>query len=303
MEFHSRSFREACAGLGINIINHPVCEPRYKGAVERFFKTINQSLISNIEGRTFSNVEEKGDYDYVAKACLTFHDFQAIFYKWLVDVYSRDFHRGIEAVPVELWLEGVKKFPIDLPQKPQDLLALISQTHRRKLTACGVEIYNTFYNSEELNQVFRSLTGPEKVVVKVDPTDLGRVFVFDQANEKYLTVPCIDSDLVGLSEWQHKIIRKLVSTRRREAGKNYDTAQAKQEILNSIEKGKRHKKSRGSPRAARFAEYRGAENSSAPSDKPNCKNGEPSDASKEDLEQLIKEARRKGWITDEGEGQ
>src|SRR5690606_25676795 len=36
-EFHSRSFKESCLALNIDVIYCPVRKPRYKGKVERWF--------------------------------------------------------------------------------------------------------------------------------------------------------------------------------------------------------------------------------------------------------------------------
>lgn len=42
-EFYSRDFEDACLQLGIVIQYHPPRNPNYKGIIERFFRSLNQS--------------------------------------------------------------------------------------------------------------------------------------------------------------------------------------------------------------------------------------------------------------------
>ena len=300
MEFHSSHFIETCSGLGISVVNHPVCEPRYKGAVERFFRTLNQGFISNIKGRTFSNSLEKGDYDSVAKAALPFETFREILFKWVIDVYCRRHHRGIDAVPLDCWNEGVRKYPVDLLQRPEDLLPLIAKVSKRRLNAQGIELNTAHYNSEELNKLFIREGKPRDFTVKLDPLDVGRIFVHDPVAGRFIVVPSIDGDLDGVSEWQHKLARKFINERAEIAGQTYDIKSALIEIDAVVNNAPKRRKS--NTRAARHLEYEQRTTEEARSEDLQNSKGVSLTTVSTEYSDLISEAQAQGWDSEGEEG-
>ena len=254
-EFHSESFREACASLGIGIVNHPVREPRYKGAVERFFHSVNKGLLNRLSGKTFSNIIEKGEYDSVAKAAIPFEVFRDILLKWIVDVYARRFHRGIQDQPVDRWNKGVAEFPIDLPENRDELNILLGEVVERKLTRKGIEIHNAFYNSDELNVLFRRYGENTDITLKRDPLDLGCIYVFDEFENVYIEVPCLDAGMIGRTLWEHKLTRKLLRQNSQSADEKYDPTAQMAEIWRQVEQYTAGGKVRANARVARLGEY------------------------------------------------
>jgi len=63
LEFHAEQLRRMCAELNIELQFCPRKQPHYKGAIERFLGTFNRQIAHKIEGTTFSNIEQRGDYD------------------------------------------------------------------------------------------------------------------------------------------------------------------------------------------------------------------------------------------------
>lgn len=62
-EFHAGDLIMGFNELGIEIMYPASRAPQRKGAVERFFSTQNLGLIHNLPGTTFSNIQQRGDYD------------------------------------------------------------------------------------------------------------------------------------------------------------------------------------------------------------------------------------------------
>ncbi|MDF4657337.1 DDE-type integrase/transposase/recombinase [Vibrio parahaemolyticus] len=62
-EFNSKDFISACKNLRIKVKKNPVKKPWLKGSVERYFRTINNKLLSGILGKSFSNIFARGDYN------------------------------------------------------------------------------------------------------------------------------------------------------------------------------------------------------------------------------------------------
>ena len=218
LEFHSNNMLSACAQLGTDIEFNPKYTPHYKGAVERFFKTLNTGLIHTLPGTTYSNPREKGDYESEKEAILTFEDLRQLLTKFIVDEYSQKEHKGLQHVPIQMWRKGTKKKSPRLPAKVSDLAVLTNCTETRKLRDCGIEIFgHLFYASEELDLLRRQLmanSGDHKnnpeVVVKYDPNDISHVYVVDTINKTNLMVPSTFPEYTkGLTEWQHNYLRKL----------------------------------------------------------------------------------------------
>lgn len=63
MEFHSESLENACLMLGIEIHYSARKTPWFKGKIERVIGSLNRGVAHGVDGTTFSNIFEKGDYD------------------------------------------------------------------------------------------------------------------------------------------------------------------------------------------------------------------------------------------------
>lgn len=255
MEFHSNHLKDTCSMLGISMMFSPKRSPQHNGIAERFFGTINQGLLTMLDGKTFSNIMQKGDYNSVDEAVIPFKVFETVLYKWFVDVYSRDFHEGIQDFPIDAWERGVKKYPVNLPQKLDDLLILVSKVEYRTLTNRGVEIHTIKYNSIDLTAYFRRLGRKQKVKLKVNPMDLGAVHVFDEKNQSFIKVPALDERYHGVSEYQHRLARQLVTVRRKQGEANYDIGDALREIGAYIKATSSKGKKKSHRRIARYSSY------------------------------------------------
>lgn len=296
-EFHSESLRDACAALGISIVNHPVREPHYKGAIERFFQSINEGLLSKLKGKTFSNILEKGDYDPVKAASIPFSVFQEILLKWIVDVYARKFHRGIQDFPVDRWKQGVRDYPVDVLENSEDLLILLGEKLERRLTRKGIEIHNALYNSERLNDLYRAVGEDAYVTIKRDPMNLGSIYVYDKQEDAYLTIPCMKEEMEGLSLWEHRLARRMVLENKREMARTYEVSEQLSEIWRTVEDFSKNTKRRSNVRVARLAEYDNRPTTPQQEDERLSSIPSPDTEaySKEDFDALLTHADHEGW--------
>ncbi|WP_417464834.1 Mu transposase C-terminal domain-containing protein [Kordiimonas sp.] len=298
MEFHSSHLKDTCNMLGISIMFSPVRTPQNNGIAERFFGTINKGLLTLLKGKTFSNFIEKGDYDPVANAAIPYKVFEAVLYKWIVDVFCRKFHTGIQDFPIEVWEKGIQETPVSLPVKQKDLLILLSEVKYRTLTNKGIEIDTIRYNSQELNLYFRRLGRKTKVKVKIDPLDLGLAHVFDAESETFISVPSLKVEYRGLSKWQHKVARRLVMLKKKQGEKKYNINDALREIGRYVEEHSVKGKKKSHKPIARYASYgsekatfKGAPKPSHPS-KPEELNFDVEDM---DISDLLEAAAQAGW--------
>jgi putative transposase len=74
--------------------------------VERIIGTAMQMIHDELPGTTFSNPDQRGDYDSENKAALTLHELE----RWLtlaVGTYHGSVHNGLLQPPAARWAEAV----------------------------------------------------------------------------------------------------------------------------------------------------------------------------------------------------
>jgi putative transposase len=218
LEFHGVDLEGVAFDLGMTLLFCPKHEPRFKGVVERYLKTINYFFAHQLPGTSMARLHERGDYDPLKHALLTFGEFKQIFEKWLVDVYAASPHRGIETTPRRRWEEGLA---VHTPHLPSDLRALqrrIGQTAERKLRRTGLELHGIFYNSDELGLILRRYGEGVTVRVVFDPEDLGEVQVWGPDDTDPIAVRAVDfAFAAGLTLRQNKLIRETAAAAGEEA--------------------------------------------------------------------------------------
>ncbi|PWW26621.1 putative transposase [Cytobacillus oceanisediminis] len=210
-EFRSKHLEEACLQLGIERYYCPVKMPWYKGAVERHFRTINQQLIHQSPGTTFSNTVKKGDYDSTKKASIRFNKLLEIFHKWLIDEYAQEYNSGVRGVPAVLWEKAFEHSPKPaVPSTKLDWKVALMKLGFGSIQRTGVRRLHLFYQSPELSLLkgkLRAKGKENRVKFKLDPTDLSMIYVYDEIDNKYIEVPCTDEEYSrGLNEYAHRVI-------------------------------------------------------------------------------------------------
>ncbi|CAD6882215.1 integrase catalytic subunit [Methylomonas albis] len=207
LEFHSEQLKRMCAELNIEIIYCPKKQPHYKGAIERFLGTFNRQLSHKIAGTTFSNITQRGDYDSENSANMTLAEFKKLLHVWIIDVYSQATHRSLGISPALAWQDGLKIIEPILPESKEKLDLILAVQKSRKLNHEGVQFKGLMYNSAEL-AVLRK-RGVGSVTIRINPEDLGAIWVFDEQQGDYFTVPCTYPEYANnLTLAQHLLIRR-----------------------------------------------------------------------------------------------
>jgi putative transposase len=235
-EFRSDHFEDACLQLGIQIQYTPVRVASYKPSIERYFGSINKGLLHRQPGTSFSNIFEKEDYDSKKNAVIDFKTLLEIVHKWIVSVYHKKAHRGIHDIPALRWRKSIEQFPPALPASPEELKVLLGMIQERVISASGIELNRIFYNSKELALLRRHEDGKDKVKIKLDPTNLSTIHVFDSRVNAFITVPAVDQEYTaGLTLWQHNVIKRYVRNYLKENCDMVSLALAKEEIQKMVD--------------------------------------------------------------------
>ena len=253
-EFHSTSLTHACALLGIHIDYAGRKAPWTKGIIERMMKIVNHSFTHKIQGTTFSNFLDRGEYDATKFAVVPYDVFVKAFHKFIIDVLLRDVHKGIRDIPVSRWINGAQEWPVLLPPRREDLRFLLSkQAGPRQLQHYGIDFLGLRYYSPDLIRI-RSLPGDQHTVdVSYDPTDIGWIYVNHPSLDVPLQVPCNAQRYAsGLSEWAHKIIRRFTSDKLKKETSEYELLNTKTQIGEMIEAAFTSKSIKGKKKMARI---------------------------------------------------
>lgn len=150
-EFRGTVIGRACQDHNIAVDHRPPGEPRYGGHIERGFGTW-LTRARRLKGTTFSNVEQKGDYDSEGHAIMTRADLEKWFTIYITKVYANTFHRGIKTTPLAKYKEGilgtVDHPGIGLPDRVADPTAFMLDFmpfEERTIQEYGVVIDHIFF--------------------------------------------------------------------------------------------------------------------------------------------------------------
>lgn len=207
LEFHSQQLQRMCAELNIELLFCPKKQPHYKGAIERFLGSFNRQLSHKVAGTTFSNISDKGDYDAENLASLTLPEFKKLLHVWLIDVYCQAPHKSLGITPALAWKDGLKIIEPVLPESKEKLALILAIQKTRQLNHEGVQFKGLMYNTAELATLRKR--GIASVHIRINPEDLGEIWVFDEHQGDYFKVPCTYPEYANkLTLAQHLLIRQ-----------------------------------------------------------------------------------------------
>jgi putative transposase len=236
-EFWSKSLEHACKEAGINIQYNPVRKPWLKPFVERFFGMINECFLTELPGKTFSNILAKEDYKPEKDAIMRFSTFVEEFHRWIVDIYHQDSNSRETRIPIKQWQHGFDIYP-PLKMSTEDeqrFTVLMGILDERTLTRNGFKFEDLMYDSTALADYRKRYSQTKdtiKKLIKIDPDDLSSIHVYLEELGGYLKVPCTDNSgyTNGLSLHEHKVIKQINREVIREGKDNLGLAKARMAI-------------------------------------------------------------------------
>jgi putative transposase len=208
MDLHADAVETICLEIGIELQYCGVARPEMKGAIERAIGTVNRTLIHTLPGTTFSNVQQRGDYDSEQHAALDIEVLTHVLVKWIVDVYHKTPHRGLGGrTPLNVWQAGEADRTVELPAFPRQLEAIVGHAATRTLFHYGVEHDNLRYNSPLLQTIKQRDGGTPIVQLRGFEHDVGYVAVFDPNLDEFIDVPAVDQAYAaGLNRHVHRLV-------------------------------------------------------------------------------------------------
>lgn len=212
-EFRSKALKEILSRLGIEASRSPVTKARYRGRIERAIKTIVYSTSHKMPGTTFASFYERNKERIPEKvAVCTLAELEAIVTRFIVDIYHVRRHRTLNDSPLRVYnasvaVNGTKPLP-----DPKKLAITLSLLYFRKPQRKGILFEGLWYDSPQLVMYQTMRNVPPIVSVKVDPSDLTRIWYMDSTVNDYveLTVQKSMAERIkGVTLDAHKMARAM----------------------------------------------------------------------------------------------
>lgn len=242
-DLHSEALEAACLEMGIQILFCGSRTPQHKGAIERFFRTMNTGLIHRLPGTVFSNVDQRGDYPAEDSAVIDMEGLVHLVTKWVADVYNVTPHRGINARPLDKWSESTARRIIELPAYPRQLEIIAGIRAKRTLFHYGIELDGLQYNSELLQTIRRRAGANIPVALKYYEDTVAHIHVFEPEAQEYIRVPAKLAEYTeNLPRDIHRLVRENARKRFGDSCSNTQLLQARAEIEALIQDALKAKK-------------------------------------------------------------
>jgi putative transposase len=261
-EFKSEALRRGCEQHGIQLSYRPPGQPHYGGIVERVIGTTMQ-WVHELPGTTFSNPNQRGEYDAEKMAALTLRELE----RWLtlaVARYHGTVHESLQQTPAMCWSEGLARCGSP-PVVTHTTAVLVDflPVIRRTLTRTGFVIDHIHYFADVLKPwIARRDTLPQ-FLIRRDPRDISRVWVLEPDTQHYLEIPYRTLSNPAVTLWeQRQALARLRQQGRDQVDESvlFRMIQQMRDIAHAAQKKTR--------KARRDTERRQHLNESAPINKP-----------------------------------
>lgn len=218
-----------CQRLGISVQPARLRTGRDKGPVERFFRTIRESLLEALPGYKGPDIHSRGSHPET-QAFFYLDELETIIREWIGLVYHHRPHSslvdphlpGLHMSPATMYEHGIARAGfVEVPRDP-DLAYEFMKVEWRKIHHCGVESNGRRYTGECL-QEFRNQTSPftgkanGRWPIHHDPGDITRMYFRHPTTRVWHTLQWehAPSLQMPMSEEALQYARKLASSKYR----------------------------------------------------------------------------------------
>jgi len=202
-EFKSEALRRGCEQHGIQLNYRPPGQPQYGGIVERVIGTAMQR-VHELPGTTFSNPDQRGEYDSEKLAALTLLELE----RWLtlaVASYHSTVHSSLLQTPAMRWAEGIalNGSPPVVTHASAFLVDFLPVI-RRTLTRTGFVIDHVHYFADVLKPWIAQRGRLSPFLIRRDPRDISRIWVLEPDTQHYLEIPYRTLSHPAVTLWEQR---------------------------------------------------------------------------------------------------
>ncbi len=207
-DFTSRHFTLAIQQLGIVCVATPPYSPERKPFVERAIGTVQHRFMPYLPGYVGHSVAERKKIearrsfaqrlgesdDKLFSVSIDAAELQRRLSAWIANHYEQDRHSGLGGrTPLQVWDESITHHPARFPD-PAAVGALLmppAQGEVRTVSRKGLIV-------DGIDYVCGGLVVGERVQVRLDPDDLGKVWVYTDTNPWRFVGIAVNADFAGL---------------------------------------------------------------------------------------------------------
>ncbi|MDA8272836.1 MAG: transposase, partial [Deltaproteobacteria bacterium] len=229
-EFRGTALKRFGEEFNIAIDFRPKGAPYYGGHIERIVKTINMR-IHNLQGSTFSNPKERGQYDSQGKAVFTIKEIEKWIAEFIVNYYHKTVHSEIGMTPekkYEIGILGDDKNPgtglpdmIDKEESERIRITLLPFVERT-VQKDGISFEDIKYYGDVLRKYIRIEDVNKKrklFTIRFDPRDISKVYFYEPDLKTYFQIPYRNMGYPSISIWEIREAKKYI---KKEGLKSYD---------------------------------------------------------------------------------
>lgn len=218
-EFKGYELQRVCEEIGISIQWRPVARPQFGGHIERLIGT-SMKEVHTIPGTTFSNIQQRGDYNSEKESALTLYELEQWMCEYIVNVYHKRIHNTINMSPERKYELGIFGNDEDigkgLPEKIEDeeyLKISLLPSIKRTIQQHGVVIEKIQYYENSLRRWIKAKDekgDARKFLFKYDPRDISQIWFFDPEIKDFFVIPYKNLTFPAISQWELKAIKRFL---------------------------------------------------------------------------------------------
>ena len=236
--FVPQRIRTTAAVLSASVMYTPAGEPSCRGRIERFFGTLASKLMPLLPGRTFYNPQERGDYPTEETICLTDDELTGIMVRWIVDVYHRVGHSGMNGeTPEDAWHRLQAQYPVIDDITGFERRVAFGRPFLRKVTGRGLTLFGIEYASELTGHIHLH-SKSDVLECRVDERDRSWILIFWEGEWKPVRAKLDYLQGVHLADWLRAMKEVRDANRGKATAKAKDVRQALKAIQETVEAAK-----------------------------------------------------------------
>jgi putative transposase len=223
-EFRGNTLRNACQEHGVDLTYRKVKKPNYGAHIERMLGTLLLEIHS-LAGTTFSNPQEKGEYDSDAHASMTLEGFELWLANLILGEYHNRPHSELKCSPARKYNDGIfgdDTTPgiglLPIAADPEKLRIDFLPMEERTIQPDGVTLDWIKYHSPVLDR-WIGASDPEsrrksrKFIFRRDPRNISFLYFWDADQRRYFTIHYRDTSRPAISLWELKAIQRFLADR------------------------------------------------------------------------------------------
>lgn len=221
-EFRGNTLKMACDEHGFDLKFRKLKKPNYGGHIERFLGTLLEE-IHGLDGTTFSNPQEKGEYRSAEQAAMTLDDFERWLANLILGVYHQRKHGELDCPPIKRYNDGIfgdDETPgiglLPIAADPEKLRMDFLPMEERTIQPYGVVLDHIQYHDSVLDK-WIGATDPKtkklarKFIFRRDPRNISQLFFWDPDIQCYYRISYRDISRPAISLWELRQIQAYLA--------------------------------------------------------------------------------------------